>query len=350
MRGPEVLVIGAGIAGLTSAVRLLESGRRVTVVSDQPAEATTSFLAPGAWLPAGAQNGEQALALSAATLAALSAEAAAPGTAVVMRETLMVYRTEPERPWWAAAIPDGVEVADPAGLPTGYSHGLRFRVPQALMPEYLPQLIGRVQRLGGTVVAEHMPSLAAAAERAVVVVNCSGLAARELAGDDAVFPIRGQIVRVVNPGLHVSLRDEAHPEGRAYVHPRRDDCVLGGTAEAGSWDLRPDPATSESILRRCAGLAPELEGARVLEHQVGLRPGRHQVRLEVEPEAVGEATVIHNYGHGGAGVTLSWGCADRVVALLELSMAGLIYSAISSLDGCPADPEARFDPHRRIRS
>lgn len=322
MRGPEVLVIGAGIAGLTSAVRLLESGRRVTVVSDQPVAATTSFLAPGVWFPTGTQTGEQALALSAATLAALSAEAAAPGSAVVIRETLMLYRAAPGRPWWAAAIPDGVEDADPAGLPDGYSHGLRFRVPQALMPEYLPQLIERVRRLGGIVVAEHIPSLAAAAKRATVVVNCSGLAARELAGDAAVFPIRGQIVRVANPGLRVSLRDEAHPEGRAYVHPRRDDCVLGGTAEAGSWDLRPDPATSESILRRCTGLAPELEGARVLEHQVGLRPGRPEVRLEIDTEAAGEATIIHNYGHGGAGVTLCWGCADRVVTLLDSRWPG----------------------------
>ena len=239
-----------------------------------------------------------------------------------MRDTLMVYRTDPGRPWWAAAVPGGVEDADPAGLPAGYSHALRFRVPQALMPEYLPQLLGRVRRLGGRVRQEHVPSLIGAAQRAAAVVNCSGLAARELAGDGALFPIRGQIVRVANPGLRISVRDEAHPEGRAYIHPRRDDCVLGGTAVAGSWDLRPDPATSASILRRCTCLAPQLEGARVLEHQVGLRPGRQEVRVEIDTETVGEATIIHNYGHGGAGVTLSWGCADRVVALLDSRWPG----------------------------
>ena len=63
------------------------------------------------------------------------------------------------------------------------------------------------------------------------------------------------------------------------------------------------------MLHRACALVPELEGARVVRHKVGLRPARPEVRLE----RVGE--VIHCYGHGGAGVTLSWGCADDVVGL-----------------------------------
>ncbi|HEY2792992.1 MAG TPA: FAD-dependent oxidoreductase, partial [Micromonosporaceae bacterium] len=66
------------------------------------------------------------------------------------------------------------------------------------------------------------------------------------------------------------------------------------------------------IVARCAAIDPRLASARVLEHRVGLRPSRPSVRLEAV--AQNGRTVIHNYGHGGSGVTLSWGCADDVVA------------------------------------
>ena len=45
-----------------------------------------------------------------------------------------------------------------------------------------------------------------------------------------------------------------------------------------------------------------------------LRPTRPQVRLEAEPPGTGPL-VVHNYGHGGAGVTLSWGCAREAAGL-----------------------------------
>jgi D-amino-acid oxidase len=68
------------------------------------------------------------------------------------------------------------------------------------------------------------------------------------------------------------------------------------------------------ILRDCAAVEPRLNGARVVGHQVGLRPFRPQVRLEAEATGDGPL-VVHNYGHGGAGITLSWGCAREAAAL-----------------------------------
>ncbi len=78
--------------------------------------------------------------------------------------------------------------------------------------------------------------------------------------------------------------------------------------------MEPDPATAAAIFERCAWLEPRLRDAAILEHKVGLRPGRPAVRLEAEQHSSGKR-LIHNYGHGGAGVTLSWGCADEVVRL-----------------------------------
>jgi D-amino-acid oxidase len=60
---------------------------------------------------------------------------------------------------------------------------------------------------------------------------------------------------------------------------------------------------------RTAAVLTDL-AARGLGHRVGLRPARPGDRLELD--AIGGTAVVHNYGHGGAGVTLSWGCAEAV--------------------------------------
>ena len=95
--------------------------------------------------------------------------------------------------------------------------------------------------------------------------------------------------------------------------------VLGGTFEIGEWDTTPSPATAAAILRRCTDLLPELAGAPVLGHRVGLRPFRDSgVRLEADPRPPGRIRrLVHNYGHGGVGVTLAWGCADAATTLVR---------------------------------
>jgi len=104
--------------------------------------------------------------------------------------------------------------------------------------------------------------------------------------------------------------DEHGPRGMTYVVPRAADIVVGGTADVGREDDESDPLEAERVLARAVLLEPRLSGARVLGHRAGLRPGRPTVRLERE------GRVVHCYGHGGAGVTLSWGCAADVVPLV----------------------------------
>jgi D-amino-acid oxidase len=121
-----------------------------------------------------------------------------------------------------------------------------------------------------------------------------------------VVPVRGQVVYVEQVGLDHWWLDEAGP---TYVVPRSRDIVVGGTDDEGEWSRTPEPATAAEILSRATRLVPELDGARVLRHKVGLRPVRPAVRVERVDR------VVHCYGHGGAGVTLSWGTADEVAAL-----------------------------------
>jgi D-amino-acid oxidase len=86
--------------------------------------------------------------------------------------------------------------------------------------------------------------------------------------------------------------------------------ILGGVAQPGVFDREPDPAVAAAIVRRGAAIEPRLASARVLGHQVGLRPVRREVRLE--EQRLGGARCVHNYGHGRSGVSLSWGCAREV--------------------------------------
>jgi D-amino-acid oxidase len=323
----RVIVLGAGVIGLTTAVSLLQAGCDVQVVADATVGATTSYVAAGVWFPTHVGPPDKVAAWGRRTLEVLAGQARDSVPGVVMRESLALYRSPPGRPDWTAPV-GPVREAAAAELPPGYRYGLRFAVPQAEMPVYLPWLMRRVRELGGEIVTRHVTALGElAGAGADALVNCPGLAARELVGDQSVYPVRGQIVRVANPGITMSVRDEFHPAGRAYVHPRASDCILGGTLDEHEWDIEPDPATAAAIIARCTEIVPALAGARVIGHLAGLRPGRPEVRLEEEGAAgygaagdgaveVGGPRVVHNYGHGGAGITLSWGCAEQVTEIL----------------------------------
>ncbi len=209
-------------------------------------------------------------------------------------------------PWWRSAVPSLARVTD---LPAGYADGWSFLAPVISMPAYLDWLASGVLDLGGTLTRLNLRALP---EGGDVVVNCSGLGARLLGSDTSVTPVRGQVVYVEQFGLDTwSLG-----AGPTYVIPRADEIVVGGTDEEGDWSRTPSPDVAEEILARATALVPELAKARVLRHKVGLRPARPEVRLERE------GRVVHCYGHGGAGVTLSWGCADEVVELVSSGGAG----------------------------
>jgi D-amino-acid oxidase len=301
---PEAIVVGAGVVGLTAAIRLREAGVAADVVARDPPLATTSAVAAALWYPYRALPRERVAAWSARGFEVLSALAATPGSGVRMRRGTEAVAPGAEDPWWRAAVPSFERT------PAGY----RFAAPVADMSVHLPWLVARLEALGGSLAIETLATLDAALARAPVVVDCSGLGARELAGDDGMLAVRGQIVRVEQTGVDEWYLDQSDPEHLLYVVPRERDVVLGGTAQEGDENRAADPATAAAIRARCAAAVPALRGARVLGEAVGLRPARPAVRLEAEARSSG--TIVHCYGHGGAGVTLAWGCAEEVVALV----------------------------------
>jgi D-amino-acid oxidase len=297
----RVIVVGAGVVGLTCAVRLLEAGHRVDIVArDLPAE-TTSAVAAAIWYPYRAFPPDRVTAWAARSFEVLTGLSDDPATGVRMVPGTEVLAEPSVLPWWAAAVPG---LARAAALPEGYADGWSFTTPVVEMPVHLAWLRTRVLELGGTVTRLAVPALPDGGD---VVVNCSGLGARLLAADLSLTPVRGQVVVVDQVGIDRWWLDAAAP---TYVVPRSRDVVVGGTDEEGEWGRTPSPETAAAILERATRLVPELAGARVLRHKVGLRPARPAVRLE----RIGR--VVHCYGHGGAGVTLSWGCAEDVAGLV----------------------------------
>lgn len=315
----DVAVVGAGISGLACAVRLREAGCSVELVAAEPPGQTTSAVAAALWYPYRAFPEREVTRWGAATYAVLAEMAGVAGTGVRLRTGREIFQIPTPEPWWRGAVPtlDRVPLAD---LPPGYVDGFVLSVPVVDSSVHLPWLRQRATDTGVRFRWEHVTDLAAVAPQADAIVNCTGLGSLGLLGDNSLVPVRGQIVVVEQIGLTEWLLADTDPEVSTYVVPREQTIVLGGTAEVGATDLQPDAATAEGVRERCVALVPVLASARVLTHRVGLRPTRPAVRLEADRLASGQP-VVHNYGHGGSGWTLSYGCAADVVEMV-LSLPG----------------------------
>ncbi|MFI5935183.1 FAD-dependent oxidoreductase [Actinoplanes sp. NPDC051494] len=313
---PDLLIIGAGISGMTTAVRLAEDARgfRVRVVAERRPESSTSAAAGAIWDPIYA-NHPEVPAWSMYTYGVLRdlERAGRPGVRLV--DGVEASRREIATPGWATSLP-GFRECTAADLPDGFRSGWCYRAPIVDMPSYLAYLERRLIAAGTTIETARFDSLDEAFEQADVVVNCSGIGARELVPDPLVEPIRGQLVAVRNPGVTEFFAEHTDElEEMTYLLPQGDVLLLGGSADKDVDDLVPDPEVARGIVERCAGVVPAVAGATVLGHRVGIRPQREQIRVE-RVEAGGGRVVVHNYGHSGAGVSLSWGCAETVAGLL----------------------------------
>ncbi len=312
---PGVLVMGAGISGLTAAVRLVEAGHNVQILASELPKDSTSCNAGAIWGPYLVDADDRILPWSEQTrlvLVELAKEPERTGVHIVLGHEAV--RADLYPPEWATLLA-GYRESRADELPPGFRRGWWYSAPIVRMPVYLDYLTARLAEAGVAVHQGELPSLAAATELAPIVVNCTGIGATGLTTDPTLYPTRGQLVEVENPGIEHFFCEHDESPTPTYFLPHGDVLVLGGSAEEGRMDRKADEEIAREIRARCALIEPSVADARFLRHRVGLRPSRPTVRLEIE--RVGGGHVVHNYGHGGAGVTVSWGCANDVLILVD---------------------------------
>ncbi len=369
----NALIIGAGVSGLTTALCLHRRGIKSTIIAEKFAPGITSNVAGALWEwpPAvcGYHQDQVSLERSKHWCLASYREfellAEDPETGVYLRPSAFYFRNKVEdhQPHLTkmnelrsrvrgfihdASLIQQTDVNTGIGLKDAYS----YLAPMVDTDAYMRWLMREVKAVGARVIEAKVEGDLKLREadlkrqfNAGVIVNCAGLGARELA-NDPMFPLRGAIVRLVNDGRDfpkitraycVSHDDVTSDQEIVFIVPRGEDrLILGALTEPNEWSTEINLQNHEPIRRmyeRCVNFLPILKNARldsVEPVRAGLRPFR---QLSVRVEHVPGTSTVHNYGHGGAGVTFSWGCAGEAAELVDQYLASDGHSATESRDG-----------------
>ncbi|KAI0389713.1 nucleotide-binding domain-containing protein [Xylariaceae sp. FL0594] len=367
-KSPHILVIGGGVTGLITSWVLLDRGYRVTIlskawVSDE--KRLTSQIAGALWEFPPAVCGQHTDAISLAHskkwcmiayhiwdgIASIPSLSRESGVCMMPSDFFFFDDIEKDPQQYskmgeimASGIRGfyrGADIIDDRGIDPAYGavDAYELMAPIIDTDKAMVWLTKLVEKKGATLVTEAITSDVIEVEDSLrarfgadVIVNCAGLQSSTLAGDKSVYPIRGGLLRVINDGrdfpkVNAALTitaDAAHSSSEiVFLVPRNDDILLiGGITEPHKWelDLTLDSPIIVRMRERCERFLPALKNARLdpdYPLAQGLRPFRAKnVRVERELRRNG-SRIVHSYGHGGAGWSLSFGCAQDVLDLVE---------------------------------
>ena len=317
---PEVIVIGGGVIGLSCASMLQSAGLSVRVITRERLDKTTSMAAGAMWSATGLTGRQRRWADASLNRFVMLSQL--EGTGVALQRMREVYSHPVPDPWYRDQLPMFRRMPRDE-LPRGMADGFLMTVPLIAPPIYLQYLSGGFVAKGGRMEHREIESMDELADEAPLLINCSGVGARKLAGDDAVYPIRGQTVLVDAPHISEGYMDNSEV---VHIFPREDGVLLGGIKQAHDWDRAIDRDIEGAVFADCARIEPSLADAKPLRRFSGSRPGRHAPRLEKEA-LTRDCYVIHNYGHGAIGYTLSWGCAEDVALMADAHFRSGDFSA-----------------------
>ena len=255
-KGP-IAVIGGGVMGLTSARLLQDAGWQVTIYTRDMARHTTSNVAGGEWGPFSVHDPDVSSAgfksrLEFAARISHHAHTNLGGADYGIRwmEAWRPSDTEPqdEASYFDRFYPYAETLeGDEHPFPHRYA---KVDVTMMIEPAtFLRRLIEDFHQAGGKFVIRNFASKEEIlALPDTVFVNCTGMGAAALFGDDQLTPIKGQLV-FMPPDPAVDFLTLGGSSKTLYMFPRSDAIVLGGSYEIGDYSTQPDPAVTERILR-----------------------------------------------------------------------------------------------------
>jgi D-amino-acid oxidase len=305
-----VTVIGCGIVGLTSAIKLQEKGFQVTIIAKERFDKTLSSKVGAVWFPFEIHPKEKANKWAAHAYKEYQADVK-EGNGVAFFPFVTAYNEESNNDWTLLLPVGTVRKALASELPKGIDNAFISTVPLAEPQLYLPYLFKKFIENGGVFKDQEITNLEEASTLNTFVINCTGLGAKELCNDADLQPMRGQILRCKKMDIP-SCADATKKGALSYVINRSEDCVIGGTDYENDWNIKVEKSDTELIINRLldGGLSPK--EPEIIEEIVGLRPKRSAVRFEFDDDF---PNVFHNYGHGGAGFTVAWGCAIELAEI-----------------------------------
>lgn len=322
----HVAIVGAGVIGLSVAARLVELPEDlvVTVIAEKLSPRTTSELSGGFVVPPRLEHESGAASMATtkgrveATFRRLQKLYNSPEckeVGVTLVHGYYIGSTDsPGPPWWEHVV-FGFRRADKfelAMLPEQDQPVYAFSSYMLQCRTYIPWLMRQFKKRGGIVVQAKVNNLSDLSNFDIII-NCSGLAAAQLAEDPKVYPAAGQLVSVRAPWVsHFYLAHNNH----AYIFPHVCSVILGTTFKPNETSIEVDSDETADILKHCQDIAPSLSGAEIIDTWVGIRPMRRDgMRLEKEV-GTSNPVVVHCYGHGTQAMALSWGCAEEIARIV----------------------------------
>lgn len=309
----SVTVIGCGIIGLTTAIKLQEQNFKVTLIAEKRFDETLSSKVGAIWFPFEIHPKEKANNWAVLAYKKYQTDVKA-GNGVSFIPFITAYDEKSNTDWTLQLPKDKVRKALSSELPKGIPTAYISIVPLAEPLLYLPYLFKRFLNSGGIYKKQKIKTIEEAVTLDVLVVNCTGLGAKLLCNDEDLQPMRGQILRCRKMEIP-SCADATKKGALSYVINRTEDCVIGGTDYENDWNTNIEKSDTELITSRLLEGGLSQNKPEIIEEIVGLRPKRSTVRFEYDHNF---PTIFHNYGHGGAGFTVAWGCAIELAELLSL--------------------------------
>ena len=159
-----------------------------------------------------------------------------------------------ERPSLLQGLEVGQDVLGPGEHPFASKYALRSPQIRIEPNIYLDNLVRDFQLWGGHIVIRKFETpRELAALREPIVINCTGLGARDLFGDQELVPLKGQLT-VMTPQSEVNYHTNGGvppvPGASLGIHmmARNDGIILGGTSQRGVWSLEPDESERKRVV------------------------------------------------------------------------------------------------------